>query len=78
MAGTIEKLKAKVDNVLHKDKTTTHTGTTGTHGTAGLGNTHGSDPTGKSSQSRFTCDITNFLRSSQLPPREPGRPPRRL
>jgi hypothetical protein len=24
MAGTIDKLKAKVDNVLHKDKTTTH------------------------------------------------------
>lgn len=41
MAGTIEKIKAKVDNVLHKDKDnthhdathtgTTHTGTTGTH-----------------------------------------------
>jgi hypothetical protein len=76
MAGTIEKLKAKVDNVLHKDKTTTttttHTGTTGTHGTTGLGNTHGSDPTGKSFRSRFACDITNFLRSSQLPSREPG------
>ncbi|KAH6619918.1 hypothetical protein C7974DRAFT_378064 [Boeremia exigua] len=57
MAGTIEKIKAKVENVLHKDKDTTHTdathttgthtGTTGTHTTgSGLtGSTH-NDPTG--------------------------------
>ncbi|KAF3000686.1 hypothetical protein E8E13_001854 [Curvularia kusanoi] len=37
MSGVMDKVKAKVDNVLHKDKDTTHTGTTGTH--------H-SDPTG--------------------------------
>ncbi|KAG9202111.1 hypothetical protein G6514_004779 [Epicoccum nigrum] len=36
MAGAMEKIKAKVENVLHKDKDTTHTGTTGTH----------NDPTG--------------------------------
>jgi hypothetical protein len=45
MAGAMEKIKAKVENVLHKDKDTTttgthhdttHTGTTGTHtGTSG-------------------------------------------
>ncbi|KAJ4988916.1 hypothetical protein SVAN01_05540 [Stagonosporopsis vannaccii] len=60
MAGTIDKIKAKVENVLHKDKDTTHTGThtdtthtgttgthTGTHTTgSGLtGSTH-NDPTG--------------------------------
>ncbi|KAJ4346134.1 hypothetical protein N0V95_005687 [Ascochyta clinopodiicola] len=59
MAGTIEKIKAKVENVLHKDKDTTHdathtgthTGTTGTHttgthtGTGLPGSTH-NDPTG--------------------------------
>jgi hypothetical protein len=42
MAGAMEKIKAKVENVLHKDKDTTttgthhdttHTGTTGTHTT---------------------------------------------
>jgi len=37
----MEKIKAKVENVLHKDKDTTHTGTTGTHTTG----TH-NDPTG--------------------------------
>jgi hypothetical protein len=31
MAGTIEKIKAKVDNVLHKDRTTTHDDPTGPH-----------------------------------------------
>ncbi|KZM20460.1 uncharacterized protein EKO05_0004569 [Ascochyta rabiei] len=57
MAGAMEKIKAKVENVLHKDKDTTHdtthTGTTGTHtGTTGThtgtnlpGSTH-NDPTG--------------------------------
>jgi hypothetical protein len=46
MAGAMEKIKAKVENVLHKDKDTTHdtthTGTTGTHTTgSGLtGSTH--------------------------------------
>jgi hypothetical protein len=34
MAGAMEKIKAKVENVLHKDKSdTTHTDTTGTHTT---------------------------------------------
>lgn len=33
MAGAMEKIKAKVENVLHKDKDTTHTGTSGTHTT---------------------------------------------
>ncbi|KAF2626041.1 hypothetical protein BU25DRAFT_459988 [Macroventuria anomochaeta] len=57
MAGAMEKIKAKVENVLHKDKDTTHdtthtthdtthTGTTGTHTGSGLpGSTH-NDPTG--------------------------------
>ncbi|KAF3032448.1 hypothetical protein E8E12_000405 [Didymella heteroderae] len=51
MSGAMEKIKAKVENVLHKDKDTTHdtthTGTTGTHTTgSGLtGSTH-NDPTG--------------------------------
>jgi len=42
----MEKIKAKVENVLHKDKDTTHTGTSGTHttGTHTTG-TH-NDPTG--------------------------------
>jgi hypothetical protein len=33
MTGAIEKIKAKVENVLHKDKDTTHDTTTGTHTT---------------------------------------------
>lgn len=59
MAGAMEKIKAKVENVLHKDKDTTHdtthsgthSGTTGTHttgthtGTSLPGSTH-NDPTG--------------------------------
>jgi len=43
----MEKIKAKVEQVLHKDKDTTHTTgahSTGAHGTTG--NTYGSDPTG--------------------------------
>lgn len=54
MAGAMEKIKAKVENVLHKDKDTTHdtthsgthSGTTGTHttgthtGTSLPGSTH--------------------------------------
>lgn len=48
MAGTIDKIKAKVENVLHKDKDTTHdtthtgthTGTTGAHTTGLHGSTH--------------------------------------
>lgn len=45
MSGVIDKVKAKVENVLHKDKDTTHTGTTGTTGTHTTG-THSSDPSG--------------------------------
>lgn len=56
MSGAMEKIKAKVENVLHKDKDTTHdtthTSTTGTHttgthttGTGLAGSTH-NDPTG--------------------------------
>ena len=33
MTGAMEKIKAKVENVLHKDKDTTHDTTTGTHST---------------------------------------------
>jgi hypothetical protein len=60
MSNLVNKVKAKVDDVLHKDKTHdttgthttgTHTGTTGTHGTTGgltgTSHTHSSDPTGK-------------------------------
>lgn len=40
MAGAIDKIKAKVENVLHKDKDTTHTdATTGTHTGAHTGTT---------------------------------------
>lgn len=50
MSGVIDKVKAKVENVLHKDKDTTHTGTTGTTGTHTTGThttgTHSSDPSG--------------------------------
>ena len=60
MTGAMEKIKAKVENVLHKDKDTTHDTTTGTHagshttgthttgthtGPAGTHTTH-NDPTG--------------------------------
>lgn len=61
MAGAMEKIKAKVEHVLHKDQDTTHdtthTGTTSTHtGTTG---THGTYSTFSASLS-VNCCTNNF------------------
>jgi hypothetical protein len=69
MSGAMEKIKAKVENVLHKDKDTTHdtthTSTTGTHttgthttGTGLAGSTHSRS----SSFASSSANTDNFRR----------------
>lgn len=69
MAGTMDKIKAKVDNVLHKDKDTTHTGTTGTHHDT-TGTHTGSGLTG-STHSEWFLHITSVAITNY--PRRPHR-----
>jgi hypothetical protein len=89
----MEKIKAKVENVLHKDKDTTHdtthTGTTGSHttgthttgthttGTGLAGSTHSKS----SSFTSHSANINSFRRPywpSQLAHCQPGRSSCRL